>query len=129
LDWTAALVALDQQALSLDIVTETVGVILKYQDDIQSLSGGSMQAVLDRARLPAEAAREISPHPPRTGAGYQPSPVPRPCSWPSLSPLGLKHTDRLTRSTVTRSGSGWLTINRIARAIIWRRWCGVIWRG
>ncbi len=56
LDWTAALVALDQQALSLDVVSETVGVILKYQDDIQSLAGGSLQAILDRAKLRADAA-------------------------------------------------------------------------
>jgi hypothetical protein len=54
LDWTAALVALDQYSLSLDIVEETVGVILKYQDDIEALSRGSLAAVLDRAKLRAE---------------------------------------------------------------------------
>jgi MoxR-like ATPase len=53
LDWTAALVALDQQSLSTQIVEDTVGVILKYQDDIESLGGGSLEAVLDRAKLRA----------------------------------------------------------------------------
>ncbi|MCC7448490.1 MAG: MoxR family ATPase [Anaerolineae bacterium] len=56
LDWTAALVALDQQALSLEVVHDTVGVILKYQDDIAASSREVLQAVLDRAKLRAAAA-------------------------------------------------------------------------
>ena len=56
LDWTAALVALDQKALSQEVVADTVGVILKYQDDIEASSRGSLQAALDRAKLRAEAA-------------------------------------------------------------------------
>jgi MoxR-like ATPase len=56
IDWTAALVALDQHELSLDVVEETAGVILKYQDDIAALSQGSLQAALDRARVRAETA-------------------------------------------------------------------------
>ncbi len=54
LDWTAALVALDQYSLSLEIVEETVGVILKSQDDVEALSRGSLAAILDRAKLRAE---------------------------------------------------------------------------
>jgi MoxR-like ATPase len=53
LDWTAALVALDQRELSPDVVAETVGVILKYQDDIKMLSREALQAALDRARVQA----------------------------------------------------------------------------
>jgi len=56
LDWTAALVALDQQALSLEVVHDTVGVILKYQDDIAASSREVLQAALDRAKLRAAAA-------------------------------------------------------------------------
>lgn len=56
IDWTAALVALDQHELSLDVVQETVGVILKYQDDIAALSPESLKATLDRARVRAETA-------------------------------------------------------------------------
>ena len=57
LDWTAALVALDQRALSLEVINDTVGVILKYQDDIDLLSSDVLQNVLDRANIQAQAAR------------------------------------------------------------------------
>ncbi len=50
LDWTAALVALDQQALSIDVVNETLGVILKYQDDIERVSGETARLMLERIR-------------------------------------------------------------------------------
>jgi MoxR-like ATPase len=54
IDWTAALVALDQKTLSPEIVQDTVGVILKYQDDIDSLNKSGLQNILDRARLMSE---------------------------------------------------------------------------
>ncbi len=50
LDWTAALVALDQQALEPGIVDETLGVILKYQDDVQKVKGEPAKLILDRVR-------------------------------------------------------------------------------
>ncbi len=53
LDWTAALVALDQQALSIDVVNETLGVILKYQDDIERVSGETARLMLERIRANA----------------------------------------------------------------------------
>ncbi|MEO7838290.1 MAG: MoxR family ATPase, partial [Anaerolineales bacterium] len=37
LDWTSALVALDQQALDPVIVDETLGAVLKYQDDVEKI--------------------------------------------------------------------------------------------
>lgn len=55
LDWSAALVALDRTELSLDLVQDTIGVILKYQDDIANTQG-SLQAILDRAKIRAEMA-------------------------------------------------------------------------
>ncbi|MGH2522923.1 MAG: AAA family ATPase, partial [Anaerolineales bacterium] len=48
LDWTAALVALDQQALEPGIVEETLGVILKYQDDVEKVKGENARAMLER---------------------------------------------------------------------------------
>jgi MoxR-like ATPase len=48
LDWTAALVALDQQALNVDVVNDTLGVILKYQDDIERVSGETARLILQR---------------------------------------------------------------------------------
>ncbi len=50
LDWTAALVALDQKALDPAIVEETLGVILKYQDDVEKVRGATARAILDRVR-------------------------------------------------------------------------------
>jgi MoxR-like ATPase len=51
LDWTAALVALDQKALELDIVEDTLGVILKYQDDVVEVRGEQARQILDRVRV------------------------------------------------------------------------------
>lgn len=48
LDWTTALVALDQKALDPEVVEETLGVILKYQDDVEKIRGGNAKAILDR---------------------------------------------------------------------------------
>lgn len=53
IDWTAALVALDQQALSPQVVTDTLGVILKYQDDIARLDGETMRQMLNRVQAGA----------------------------------------------------------------------------
>jgi MoxR-like ATPase len=50
LDWAAALVALDQKALDPSIVDDTLGVLLKYQDDIARMKGANAKAILDRVR-------------------------------------------------------------------------------
>ena len=39
LDWAAALVALDRRALDADIVGDTLGILLKYQDDVEKVRG------------------------------------------------------------------------------------------
>ncbi len=52
LDWTAALVALDQKALEPGVVEDTLGVILKYQDDVEKVKGENAKAILDRVRMP-----------------------------------------------------------------------------
>jgi MoxR-like ATPase len=57
LDWTAALIALDQNALDLAIVKDTLGVILKYQDDIEMMDAKTLENLLDRAKVEAERAR------------------------------------------------------------------------
>lgn len=48
IDWVSALVALDQQALDESIIEDTLGVILKYQDDVEQLKG-QIQQVYNRA--------------------------------------------------------------------------------
>ncbi|MFW6042098.1 MAG: AAA family ATPase [Chloroflexota bacterium] len=50
LDWLTALVALNQKALDPAIVDDTLGVILKYQDDVAKVQGEAAQRILERAR-------------------------------------------------------------------------------
>ncbi|HXF83894.1 MAG TPA: MoxR family ATPase [Anaerolineales bacterium] len=50
LDWTAALVALDQQALDPVIVDETLGAVLKYQDDVEKIKGEHARLILERVK-------------------------------------------------------------------------------
>ena len=54
LDWTAALIALDQNQLSLETVQDTLGVILKYQDDVEMMDAQTIQNMLDRAKVEAQ---------------------------------------------------------------------------
>ncbi|HJZ50096.1 MAG TPA: MoxR family ATPase [Roseiflexaceae bacterium] len=48
LDWASALVALDTHALSVDAVEDTLGAILKYQDDINQVRGGGVRSLLEK---------------------------------------------------------------------------------
>jgi MoxR-like ATPase len=50
LDWTAALVALNQQELDPGIIDDTLGIMLKYHEDIQAVRGEPARAILDRSR-------------------------------------------------------------------------------
>ncbi|SCX87073.1 AAA family ATPase [Microvirga guangxiensis] len=48
LDWASALVELDAVALDPALVSDTLGVLLKYQDDIQKMQGSRTKEMLDR---------------------------------------------------------------------------------
>ncbi|HMD81917.1 MAG TPA: MoxR family ATPase, partial [Anaerolineales bacterium] len=50
LDWTTALVALDQKALDPIIVDETLGAVLKYQDDVEKVKGEQARLILERVK-------------------------------------------------------------------------------
>jgi MoxR-like ATPase len=50
LEWTAALVALDRDSLSEEVIEETLGVILKYQDDVEKVKGAATTHMLNRVR-------------------------------------------------------------------------------
>jgi MoxR-like ATPase len=50
LDWTAALVALDQKELDPSVIDDTLGIMLKYREDIESVRGEPVRAMLNRAR-------------------------------------------------------------------------------
>lgn len=49
IDWTKALVALNRTALDERIVEETLGVILKYRDDLHKVRDDSLSMVYNRA--------------------------------------------------------------------------------
>lgn len=57
LDWINALVALDQEQLSEEVVNETLGVLLKYRDDIQKMQGESVRQIVERLRKEYQAER------------------------------------------------------------------------
>jgi MoxR-like ATPase len=55
IDWAKCLLALDVIALSPEVIADTLGAILKYQDDIQKLHGS------DAGRLLEEVRRDLAP--------------------------------------------------------------------
>jgi MoxR-like ATPase len=56
IDWAAALTALDQDELAPGAVEDTLGVLLKYQDDIASLKGADLARHVADAKEAARAA-------------------------------------------------------------------------
>ncbi len=50
LDWIRALVALDRQALDEQVVHDTLGVLLKYRDDVQRVQGRVVSEILAQDR-------------------------------------------------------------------------------
>jgi len=56
LDWAAALSELDVVALDPATVSDTLGVLLKYQDDIAKLEGGKVKELLDELKSELRAA-------------------------------------------------------------------------
>ncbi len=50
LDWASALVELDAVALDPAVVSDTLGVLLKYQDDIQKMQGAPAKKILHEMR-------------------------------------------------------------------------------
>lgn len=56
IDWAKCLIALDAIALSPQVISDTLGAILKYQDDIASLQGSEAKRILDQAKEKLEPA-------------------------------------------------------------------------
>jgi MoxR-like ATPase len=56
LDWAGALTELDVVALDPATVSDTLGVLLKYQDDIVRLDGTKVKALLDEVKSELRAA-------------------------------------------------------------------------
>lgn len=55
LDWASALVELDKVALDPATVSDTLGVLLKYQDDIARIAGSEAAKLLDEVKAEARA--------------------------------------------------------------------------
>jgi len=56
LDWAKCLVALDAVALTPDIIVDTIGAVLKYQDDIAKIQGSDAHRLLEATRSELRAA-------------------------------------------------------------------------
>jgi MoxR-like ATPase len=56
IDWANCLVALDKLALDPETVNNTLGVLLKYQDDIERISGDEAARLVTEAKSAAAAA-------------------------------------------------------------------------
>ena len=50
IDWAKCLLALDVISLSPDVISDTLGAILKYQDDIVKMQGSEAKRILDEVR-------------------------------------------------------------------------------
>ena len=50
IDWAKCLLALDVISLSPEVIADTLGAVLKYQDDIQKLQSSEARRILDEAR-------------------------------------------------------------------------------
>jgi MoxR-like ATPase len=53
IDWAKCLLALDVIELSPEVIADTLGAILKYQDDIQRLQGSEAKRILDKMAVDA----------------------------------------------------------------------------
>ncbi len=49
LDWTAALVGLDQTELDPSVIDDTLGIMLKYREDVEAVRGEQTRALLNQA--------------------------------------------------------------------------------
>ena len=57
IDWAKCLLALDVVTLSPEVIADTLGAILKYQDDIQKIAGDPAKKLLDEVRADLAPAR------------------------------------------------------------------------
>jgi MoxR-like ATPase len=51
IDWASALVALDRETIDADTIEQTLGILLKNQEDIQAVRGERLQTILARALM------------------------------------------------------------------------------
>ena len=56
IDWAGALTELDKVALDPETVSDTIGVLLKYQDDIARIEQGEGRRILNEVKAELAAA-------------------------------------------------------------------------
>lgn len=56
IDWAKCLLALDVVTLSPEVIADTLGAVLKYQDDISKLQGSEAKRILEEAKAALEPA-------------------------------------------------------------------------
>ncbi|BCG94932.1 AAA family ATPase [Mesorhizobium sp. 131-2-1] len=56
IDWAGALTELDKVALDPETISDTIGVLLKYQDDIARIGAGEGRRILDEVKAELAAA-------------------------------------------------------------------------
>ena len=56
IDWAKCLLALDVMELSPEVISDTLGAVLKYQDDIQRIQGHEAGRLLEEAKVELAAA-------------------------------------------------------------------------
>jgi MoxR-like ATPase len=56
IDWAKCLLALDVIDLSPEVISDTLGAILKYQDDIARIEGGEAKRILEESKKALEEA-------------------------------------------------------------------------
>jgi hypothetical protein len=55
IEWSRALLALDSVVLEPEVVNNTLGVLLKYQDDIARVQGSEAARLVEKIRAEAAA--------------------------------------------------------------------------
>ncbi len=58
IDWAGALTELDKVALDPETVSDTIGVLLKYQDDIARIEQGEGRRILQEVQAELASAAE-----------------------------------------------------------------------
>ena len=56
IDWAGALTELDKLALDPETISDTIGVLLKYQDDIARIEQGEGRRLLNEVKAELAAA-------------------------------------------------------------------------
>jgi len=60
LDWTNALTELNVISLDPDVINDTLGVLLKYQDDIAKIQGSEAAAIIEQINIELELSNDTA---------------------------------------------------------------------